>query len=204
MLTDLAWDRVSERKPPQRAGYASLSNTAQNASLPVSQSFLAEPLLQRFLWASCWCRQFFFFCFFVFLQEDGAWPPSGGQSGWPCPGELRVCLQWFYSAPFSITAGCDPDRCGTANADSIEKPEAYWEALIKGGGCFCFALLSLCEFNSQISLLKLCLLKHMTQRSWRNARELCYPQKIYSPPTMAACTHHSRAFCYYLAPHKAE
>lgn len=77
MLTDLAWDRVSERKPPQRAGYASLSNTAQNASLPVSQSFLAEPLLQRFLWASCWCRQFFFFCFLFFCRKTGPGLPVG-------------------------------------------------------------------------------------------------------------------------------
>lgn len=85
MLTDLAWDRVSERKPPQRAGYASLSNTAQNASLPVSQSFLAEPLLQRFLWASCWCRQFFFpvFCFFAGRR--------GLASQW---GSKRLTLPW--------------------------------------------------------------------------------------------------------------
>lgn len=73
MLTDLAWDRVSERKPPQRAGYASLSNTAQNASLPVSQSFLAEPLSERPADAG----SFFSFCFFVFCRKTGPGLPVG-------------------------------------------------------------------------------------------------------------------------------
>lgn len=91
----------------------------------------------------------------VFLQGDGAWPPSGGQNSWPHPGELSVWLQWFYSAPLSRTAGCDLGRCGTAKADFIEKPKAFWEALIKSAGCFWFTLLSLYTLNSKISLLKL-------------------------------------------------
>lgn len=118
MLTDLAWDQFYLK---ERAGYASLSNAAQNASLPVSQNFLAEPLLQRFFGLPADADGFSV----VFFQEDGARPPGGGQSSWPNPGELSVCLRWFYSAPFWVTAGCDPDRCGTAKADSIEKPKAF-------------------------------------------------------------------------------
>ena len=93
----------------------------------------------------------------MFFQEDGAWSPSGGQSTWPYPGELSVCLQWFYSAPLSSTAGCTPGQCGTAKADCIEKPKAHSDALIKGAGCFWFTLLSFYIFTSQIGLLKVSL-----------------------------------------------
>lgn len=72
---------------------------------------------------SCWYRHFCFW-FFIFSQENEAWPPGGGQSSWPYPGGLAVCVQWFYSAPLSRTAGCDRGRCGIANT-SIGKPKAH-------------------------------------------------------------------------------
>lgn len=59
---------------------------------------------------------------------------------------LQCCLPWFYSAPLSVTAGFDPDRCGTASTSiSTEKPRTHWgKTLIKAAGCFWFML-----FNSQ-------------------------------------------------------
>ncbi len=151
----------------------------------------------------------------MFFQEDGVWPPGGGQSSWPYPGELSVCLRWFYSAPLSRTAGCDPGRCGTANADSIEKPKALWEALIKGAGCFWFPLLSLYKFNSQISLLKLGLFV-FSGNMWFNGagrvqRSFAIPKKRYSLSTIVhvkdtVYARHSRSapFCHYLAWYKVE
>lgn len=149
------WPILFESRPPQRAGFASLSNSAQNASLPCQSELLSGTSLPVISLASCWFGCFSGGVLFFFLQEDGVLPPGGGQSSWPYDGELSVWLRWFYSAPLSRTAGCDSGRCGTAKADSIEKPKALWEALIKGAGCFWFTLLSLYTFNSQISLLKL-------------------------------------------------
>lgn len=168
------------------------------------------------LLASCWYGRFFRYCL---LQGDGAWPPGGGQNSWPHPGELSVWLQWFYSAPLSRTAGCDLGRCGTAKADFIEKPKAFWEALIKSAGCFWFTLLSLYALNSKISLLKLGLFV-FSGNMWFNGaggiqqsfaipqQDIIFPlwfmQKKQKNKTVHA--HHSRpaSFCYYLAWYRAE
>ena len=85
---------LSESRPPQRAGSASLSNLAHNAGSPCHSKPLHRTSLPVILLASCWQRHFLV----LFVQEDGAGPPVGGQSSWPHSGGLSVCLQWFYSA----------------------------------------------------------------------------------------------------------
>lgn len=66
-----------ESRPPRRARLASLSNTARNAALPVSQK-TSERNLSSSDSVSILLMRALFLVMFFFFQEDGAWPPRGG------------------------------------------------------------------------------------------------------------------------------
>lgn len=99
---------------------------------------------------------------------------------------LQFCLPWFYSAPLSLTAGFDPDRCGTASTSFFfftEEPRIYWEkwwSRLPDVFDSCCLTLDTC---SQIRLLKsglpffFLLSKLWLKGSWQGARELSCPGK---------------------------
>lgn len=56
---------LTERKPPQRAGYVFLSNTAHNANCAWLSKLLSGTSPPVTLWASCWYRWFLWWWFFT-------------------------------------------------------------------------------------------------------------------------------------------